>query len=69
MFEGFLFGAPEWIRTTDLQFRKLLLYPTELRKQRYNNTKKKLEKQDIQKDHPKGWSFFGAPEWNRTTYT
>jgi hypothetical protein len=26
-------GVPEWIRTTGPQFRKLLLYPTELRKQ------------------------------------
>ena len=24
-------GAPEWIRTTDLRFRKPALYPTELR--------------------------------------
>jgi hypothetical protein len=24
-------GAPWWIRTTDLQIRSLLLYPTELR--------------------------------------
>lgn len=33
------FGAPEWDRTTDLQFRKLSLYPTELRKQQCNNNK------------------------------
>ena len=28
-------GVPEWIRTTDLRFRKPLLYPTELRKHDY----------------------------------
>jgi hypothetical protein len=28
-----VYGAPWWIRTTDPQLRRLLLYPTELRAQ------------------------------------
>ena len=31
----FLFGAPEWIRTTDPRLRRPVLYPTELRAQSY----------------------------------
>ena len=36
------FGAPEWIRTTDLQFRKLLLYPAELRKHHTNDSRNRF---------------------------
>ena len=33
----FRFGAPEPTRTVDPQLRRLLLYPAELRAQRFNN--------------------------------